>query len=66
MFKTNFSGHNKIREEHKKSWRALPATASPRGWGPGPSNESGVHSYKSEVYCIAGSIRLFGLIEVTT
>ena len=26
----------------------------------------GVHSYKSEVYCIVGSLRLFGLIEVTT
>jgi len=38
----------------------------PRPKGPGRSNESGVHSYNSEVYCIAGSIRLFGLIEVTT
>jgi len=31
MFKTNFSGHNKIREGHKITWGALPANASPRG-----------------------------------
>jgi len=31
MFKTIFSGHNKIREGHKKTWVALPANASPRG-----------------------------------
>jgi len=64
--KTIFSGHNKIREGHKKTWVALPGNASPRGQGPGPSNESGVHSYKSEVYWNVRSIRLFGLIEITT
>jgi len=31
MFKTNFSGHNKIREGHKKTWGALLANASPSG-----------------------------------
>jgi len=54
MFETNFSGHNKIREGHK-NLGVLPANASPRGYGPGPSNESCVHSYKSKVYCIVGS-----------
>jgi len=67
MFKTIFSGHNKIREKHKKTWGVgLPANASPRDYGPCPSNESGFYSYKSEVYCIVGSNRLFGLTEVTT
>jgi len=31
MLMTNFSGHNKIREEHKQPCGALPANPSPRG-----------------------------------
>jgi len=50
----------------QKTWGALPLNAPSCGYRPGPSNESGVHSYKSEVHCIVGSIRLFGLIEATT
>jgi len=44
-------------------WKALSPNAPLRG--PGSSNESGVHIYNSEVYCIVDSFHLFALIDVT-
>jgi len=62
MFKTIFLDTTKLGRDTNNFGRPARECLA----RPGPSNESGVDSCNSEVYCIIGSICLFGFIEITT